>query len=755
MLVLIIVGALAGPALFTGSPVFAHANLARSNPSPNSVLDQPPDRVIIWFTEPIEPGLSEIQVLDAQGQRVDNEDSSLDRTEPTAIFVTLRSLPNGTFTVAWTNVSTVDGHRVRGSFVFSVGEPITEGSLTFEAQEQPLFQSPLEPVLRWLVLLGALAVVGGLAFELLVVRPVLIGRNSTESFRHLAERLAPRALKFLWLAMGLLMLSSVAQLIVQAAVVHDIPPYEALGSPIRTILAGTEWGRMWLWRVGLLLAMAASLSLIFTVPPKDQDHDPLVEFLHRLFRALALSVGAGMLLTLSLVSHGAATAEIKTAAVFSDYLHLLAAGFWVGGLFHFALAIPVILVNLPPADRTTVFTALVPRFSTIAFLSVGILVVTGLYGAWAQVTIWEAVATPYGWTLVAKLGLVLPLLSLGALNLLWVRPKLGKEEGAGRWLSRVVTGEALLAVLVLLSVGVLISLEPARQYASRQGIGQSDNLTFSGKADGSNIVLDIEPGRVGPNRYVVSLEDRLGVPITNATDVSLRLTYLDADLGEGAVSAASIGDGTYVLEKGFLSIAGPWQVELVVRRPDAFDARTAFRFEATSAGSGGSAAIAPGPDDGKLLWGIELILLGLLFLATGIPLGGWWNRNGAVVMGSGTTAALAGLVLLFNAQVGGPGSEGALRNPFPPEPQSLEAGQGVYVGNCLSCHGVTGKGNGPASAGLAPPPADLVVHVPLHPERELFQIIRDGVSGTAMAPQGGDLSDEEIWHTINYIRTLE
>ena len=124
-------------------------------------------------------------------------------------------------------------------------------------------------------------------------------------------------------------------------------------------------------------------------------------------------------------------------------------------------------------------------------------------------------------------------------------------------------------------------------------------------------------------------------------------------------------------------------------------------------------------------------------------------------MGSGTTAALAGLVLLFNAQVGGPGSEGALRNPFPPEPQSLEAGQGVYVGNCLSCHGVTGKGNGPASAGLAPPPADLIVHVPLHSERELFQIIRDGVSGTAMAPQGGDLSDEEIWHTINYIRTLE
>ena len=42
--------------------------------------------------------------------------------------------------------------------------------------------------------------------------------------------------------------------------------------------------------------------------------------------------------------------------------------------------------------------------------------------------------------------------------------------------------------------------------------------------------------------------------------------------------------------------------------------------------------------------------------------------------------------------------------------------------------------------GLRPPPADLVVHVLLHADHDLFQTISDGISGTAMAPFGGHMS---------------
>ena len=56
---------------------------------------------------------------------------------------------------------------------------------------------------------------------------------------------------------------------------------------------------------------------------------------------------------------------------------------------------------------------------------------------------------------------------------------------------------------------------------------------------------------------------------------------------------------------------------------------------------------------------------------------------------------------------------------------------------------------------LEPPPADLVVHVPLHPEADLFRFIRDGIPGTGMAPLGNQLTEEQIWHVVNYIRTFE
>jgi copper transport protein len=472
-------------------------------------------------------------------------------------------------------------------------------------------------------------------------------------------------------------------------------------------------------------------------------------------RVLALFLGGAILLTLSLSSHNAAVVEVRTAAIFSDYVHLLAAGFWVGGLFHLALGVPLILQTLSQSQRRAVLSTLMPRFSTVAILSVGTLIVTGLYSGWVQVTIVEAVATPYGLTLLAKLGLVGLLVFLGALNLLWVRPRLSREEGASRWLRRLLLGEAVLAALVLLSVGMLGSLEPARQVASRLGIGQPDSLTFQDTVEGADITLNVEPGQVGPNQFTVSLKDRSGQPITNATDVRLDLTYLNTDLGTTSVTASPTGPGEYVLEGQLLSLAGNWQAGLLVRRTDAFDARTAFRFQVAPGGANDSSAITPETDTGRILWGVELTLLGFLFIAVGIPMGGWWSRRGAVVMGSGLASFFVGLFLAFNAQLTGTGATDNLINPFPPTADSLETGQRLYGANCQSCHGVAGRGDGPQAAGLDPPPADLVTHVPLHPDGALFGYIQNGIPGTAMPALGDKLTNEEIWHIVNYIRTFE
>lgn len=741
--------ALAAWLLPMGREAQAHANLARANPSPNSVLQEPPGRVAVWFTEPIETSLSGIRVLDSQGVQVDDGNVLADQNDTTAISVGLAPLPNGTYTVAWKNVSTVDGHRVRGSFLFSVGQPVSGAPL--EAPEEPLLQSPVEPALRWLILVGVLAMAGGLLFELLVWRPVLLARQANASLRHAAVLLASRSSKLTWAGAGLLLGASVAQLLLQTAIVHEISVGEAIGAPVKSMLTGTEWGRLWLWRFGLTIAFALVLAAVSRLPglsARDGDGP-----WHQSAKVLALGLAGGVLWTLSLTSHGAATPEVRSLALAADFIHLLAVAFWVGALFHFALGTPVVMTALPRRDRLASLAAMVPRFSVMASLSVAALIVTGVFSAWAQVTTPPALQTAYGAVLIAKVAMVAPLLLLGGLNLLWVRPRLARDEQAGQWLKRLLAGEAVLALLTLASVGVLTSLEPARQVASREGIGVPGSLTFRESVEGTDVGLTISPARVGPNDVTVSLADRLGNPITNTTDVTVRLTYLEADLGEGALSAVSAGGGDYRLEGAPLSIAGPWQVEIMVRRPDAFDARTAFRFEAAPSGTADSSAISPSPATAGLIMGAGLALLGMLFMGASLPLGGWFTRAGAGVMLPGLAGFSVGVVLLLNFQLSEP--EGLARNPFPPNAGSLETGQTIYGQNCQACHGAGGRGDGPSAAGLQPPPADLTVHVPLHGDRDLFRFIHDGLPGTAMAPLGGTLTDEEIWHVVNYVKTLE
>ncbi len=724
---------------------YGHANQARSAPPPDSVLEAAPTRVIVWFTEPIEPDLSEIQVLDSQGTRVDDGDSLVDPADGTAMSVGIQPLANGTYTVAWKNVSTVDGHLVRGSFLFSVGEPISGGSL--ETTSPPLLQSPAEPVLRWLVLLSILTMVGGLTFDLLVTRPVLFARGASTSLRKLGEALVGASNRLVWLAIAVFLGASLGELLLQTSIAWDASIVGVLGSPLWSLVTDTEWGRIWAWRVFMGIGFALSITGMLLARRRVDSREGSAR-LEVALRVLALGFGGAAIWTLSLTSHGAATAGIRWSALSVDYAHLIASALWVGALFHLAMGIPLVLRRLEPGERRACLSAMVPRFSVVAGLSVVVLIATGIFSTWAQVTVVPAVDTPYGMTLLVKLAIVVAILVLAGLNLVWVRPRLSRSDGTGRWLRRLVLGEAVLAVLVLGAVGVLTSLEPARQVAGREGKGVTDFLEFRDTAEGTHIALEVEPGRVGHNTLTVSLEDRLGTPITDASEVSVLLTYLEADLGEVPVAATPVGDGTYVLDESQISIAGVWQAELTVVRPDAFDARTAFRFEAASIEAGGSALITPSPDMARTLLGIGLAGLGFVFAVVAMPLGGRNLREGAGVLAPGAAAFLVGVFLLFTG-----GSE-QLRNPIAPTPESLAAGEAAYLQNCQVCHGTGGRGDGPGAPGLTPPPADLAIHVPLHPERDLFRFIHDGIPGTAMTPLGSRMTDDEIWHVVNYIKTL-
>lgn len=629
--------------LFSGI-VSAHAALVRSEPAPNSVLSGPPDTVTIWFTESVEPRLSKIDVLDAVGQRVNTEEASVLSGDHKALIVRLPRLPDGTYTVSWRNISSVDGDPSSGSFVFSIGVSPSAVPAPVSVPKEPVLPPPAELVLRWLGILSILAIVGWLAFELLIVWPVLFA-SPLATLQSVAPQLNSRTFKLVWLAAGIFATASIGEMLFRSSVAYSIPLSQTTGSLVGSFLQ-TGWGSFWLWRMEILIVMFAVLVLAFLNRQVSGGRE---------WQIVALVLAAGVLFTLSLTSHGAAITEIRTAAVFSDYLHLLAASVWVGGIFYLALVVPPVMKSQRQRNSTqgvnaqaSVFcpethVTAIGRFSMLAMLSVGTLLITGLFSSWAQVTVLPALATPYGVALLTKLSLIVPLLILGAVNRLRVRLRLPHDRAALQLLHKTVTAEAVMAALVLLSVATLVNLEPARQVASRQAPVGSPILSFHENVNNLRITLQVAPGRVGSNTAELYLQDDRGNPV-RITQASLRFRNSNTNL-ELLSPALSVGQGKYVVEDIMLPVAGDWQLEVLAIRPDAFDTRVSFPFKLLAGGATVSTAITPSARTGNLLWGVELLLLGFLFGGVGLYSGARGTRTGMVIVACGVISILTGVLM--------------------------------------------------------------------------------------------------------------
>lgn len=93
-----------------------------------------------------------------------------------------------------------------------------------------------------------------------------------------------------------------------------------------------------------------------------------------------------------------------------------------------------------------------------------------------------------------------------------------------------------------------------------------------------------------------------------------------------------------------------------------------------------------------------------------------------------------------------------LSNPNPATENSIAAGKKLYEIVCSACHGANGMGETPVSDKFQFPPG-LPVVVPERSDGELFSQIFFG--GNPMPAYGANLSTDEVWHLINYLRTLK
>ena len=98
----------------------AHADLASADPAAGASVKTAPTAISITFTEEVEPKFSSIEVLDAQGKRVDEGKAQTAPDNEKLLSVGLKTLAPGTYKVIWHATAADDSHKTKGNYEFTI-----------------------------------------------------------------------------------------------------------------------------------------------------------------------------------------------------------------------------------------------------------------------------------------------------------------------------------------------------------------------------------------------------------------------------------------------------------------------------------------------------------------------------------------------------------------------------------------------------------------------------------------------------------
>jgi copper transport protein len=542
--------------------VTAHALLLSAEPPVNAQVRKPPRELTLRFSEPLERRFSTVEVMDQDGRRLD-EGVTFDDADGTVMRVAIGEAGPGYLIVSWETVSVVDGHRIAGSYPVTILNP--DGSApsappptltTLQGDEVRLGLA----VSRFLLVAAGCLLAGALLFVLFVT-PAFPG-DAAAAARAAAER---RAMMAALPALGVIAVAAALELASQAS---------DLGASAADVL-DTRWGERWLVRNAFfVIALIAVLTFLLA-----RRASPALR--HGLAAAgLAATVGA--FVAISSTSHAAAGAGAVWATA-ADFVHLSAATVWVGLLAMLALLFVTVRRGTAP-DRHSVLTAALQRFSSIAVVSMALLLFTGVLSAIIEVArLDDLVDSAYGRALLVKLLLVLPLLAIAGYNAYVLRPSFvtaaetartdGEENEAGwdeRRLLRMLGLEIAVVLAVFAVVGVLVQVNPTRASASRV---QGEPFAGTQQLEGMSVTLRVEPNLPGVNAFAVALEGE-----TDFVE-QVRLEFFDRSgaTSESRLELAEFTPGTTFTGQGpFLSTASDWQVRVNLRQGQGSDLSVPF-----------------------------------------------------------------------------------------------------------------------------------------------------------------------------------
>lgn len=462
-------------ALLSPAPAAAHTRLKSSAPAAGATVADTLSEIRLSFTEPVVPEMTSLVLTTGASTIAQGRLEAVDGTGRRVFAFRLpRRLAAGPYTAVWHSAA-ADGHVIHGTLTFTVtaggadsatatiagpagtqgtdtnavastdqsaAGPASDQAAADESGETSEYDAvkPLPLTVRWLEFVSLLAMVGAVAFNLLIVRRL----GST-----VPERVADRAAYGAWhiaagaAALGALTL--VARLWLQSRAIFGADQaFE--GEQLDALLRGTVWGSGW------ILQAVATVAYFVGLMVARAPHGRSIGWMGAGFAAMLLAAVP------ALSGHASAVERWTAVAIVSDWLHVLGAGVWLGTLAS------VLLAGLPAAafagegQGTAAFAGMVRRFSPVALAGAGTAGVTGVVNSLFHLSaVSQLWGTWYGRMLVLKLALLAVVAMLGFVNWRRVLPVADTPEGTRR-LRRNAALELANGIVVILVTAALVAL---------------------------------------------------------------------------------------------------------------------------------------------------------------------------------------------------------------------------------------------------------------------------------------------------------
>lgn len=711
----------------TSAPVSAHAELVSAVPGVNGSVAEAPDRLVLTFSERLDPDRVTVEVLDVLGRPIGGVGAPSVHADGRTVEVRVTALAAGVFTVAYEAVSLVDGHATRGTYAFLVDPTGAAPPPADSARSTSPSVDAWTVTARWVGLAGLLIALGSLAMWWNAGREVLgeAGLDTRPPWRLMAGAAAVGAagvIAYLLLAARPLPSTGVG-----------LDPAAAFGwTPFAIAM-----------RASILAALAAAaLGFVGRATP-DAGHP------------LAAAVLLGIALAgMSLAGHVASNGGPAFAAL--DWLHLVAAAAWLGAL----PAAWTLAARAGPGRRSTAGRML-RLHGRLALVAAPLVVLSGLansplvLGAGRNL-----VASDYGNLLLAKAVLLSAALAIGAVNHLALRGRGRSATGA------LVTAELVVAALAVMTAATMVTIQPASARAPIVHPPPVAPAHFFEQSATARVHVAVSLPAPGNQAYRVTVRDAER-PGSTAGLSAVLLTFTPPPASglrpERVELTADPAGGLWTASGAHTPVPGTWGLEVTLRRPGEPDERAAFDLDVlpldapeTGPPSGTGLTVPaplvtawnglpPGPA-GWLPAIIGVVVLALLGHAPRGPVRGI-GRSAAlvVVLLAGAGAAGRSLVDAANAP-----SVSELAAQAPVAGGDPARGREIFEANCAVCHG-TRTGTGEASGGLAGA-GSLESGVRSSSDAELSYRIAYGVAGTAMPPFAGRLTAAERSDLICYLR---